>query len=186
MNVIPTRLAGVVVIEPRAFADDRGYFFETWHQARYAEAGLPSGFVQDNVSFSAHGVIRGLHLQWPAVQAKLISVLAGEIFDVAVDVRVGSPTFGQWVGETLSAENRRQMYVPEGFAHGFAVTGPSATVLYKCTDLYTPSDEKTVLWDDPAIGVAWPVASPILSLKDRQGLRLADMPQDGLPPYREG
>src|SRR3954451_23790743 len=132
MNLIPTRLPGVVVIEPKLFRDPRGHFFEAWNQSRFAEAGLGSGFVQDNVSVSSLGVLRGLHLQHPDAQAKLITVLEGTIFDVAVDVRVGSPTFGRWVGVTLSAENARQLYVPAGFAHGFAVTGTSALVHYKC------------------------------------------------------
>ena len=183
MNVIPTRLHGVMLIEPRVFRDARGSFFEAWNRARYADAGVPGEFVQSNVSFSNRGVLRGLHLQTPRLQSKLVSVLAGEVFDVAVDVRVGSPTFGQWDGVVLSAENRRQLFVPAGFAHGFAVTGGDATVLYQCDAYYAPADEMTVLWDDPALGIAWPVADPILSDKDRQGLRLRDVPPDRLPRF---
>lgn len=183
MNVIPTRLPGVVVIEPKVFGDSRGFFLETWNQARYAEAGLPTRFVQDNLSFSANGVLRGLHLQVPNSQAKFVSVLIGEVYDVVVDVRVGSPTFGQWVGETLSAENRRQLFVPEGFAHGFAVTGETALFAYKCNAYYAPKDELTVLWNDPEIGIDWPHSAPTLSAKDQQGLRLSEIPHSRLPKY---
>ncbi len=183
MNVIPTRLPGAVVLEPKVFGDSRGFFMESWNQARYAEAGLPAEFVQDNLSFSANGVLRGLHLQVPTCQAKLVTVLIGEVFDVAVDVRVGSPTFGQWVGVTLSAENKRQFFVPAGFAHGFAVTGATALFAYKCTTYYAPKDELTVLWNDPELGIEWPISSPTLSSKDRQGLRLSDIPKDRLPKY---
>jgi dTDP-4-dehydrorhamnose 3,5-epimerase len=183
MNVIPTRLPGVVVIEPRVFGDPRGYFFEVWNAARFAEAGFRLGAFQNNLSSSARGVLRGLHLQKPTAQAKLITVAHGEIWDVAVDVRVGSPTFGQWFGATLSAENHRQMFVPAGLAHGFVVTGPSATVCYQCDAPYRPAEELTVLWDDPDLGVDWPVADPALSAKDRQGLRLRDIPPDRLPKY---
>jgi len=185
MNVIPTRLPGVVVLEPRVFRDHRGYFLETWNRARYAEAGFPSEFVQDNLSSSAPGVLRGLHMQFPATQAKLVSVLAGEVFDVAVDARVGSPTFGQWVGVTLSDRDHRQLFVPEGFAHGFVVTGDRPAVFaYKVDAPYTPADELTVLWNDPAIGIEWPVAEPVLAAKDAEGLRLADIPESKLPKYR--
>ena len=183
MNVIPTRLPGVLVIEPKVYGDSRGFFLETWNQSRYSEAGLPSAFVQDNLSYSANGVLRGLHLQVPTSQAKLVSVLIGEVFDVAVDVRVGSPTFGQWVGEILSAENRRQLYIPEGFAHGFAVTGETALFAYKCSTYYAPQDELTVLWNDPEIGIEWPHVTPTLSAKDRAGLPLREIPPDRLPIY---
>ena len=185
MNVIPTRLPGVVVIEPKVYGDSRGYFLETWNRAGYAEAGIPVEFVQDNLSFSANGVLRGLHLQVPTTQAKLVSVLICEVFDVAVDVRLGSPTFGQWVGVTLSAENHRRLFVPEGFAHGFAVTGESALFSYKCSNYYTPDDELTVLWNDPEIGIEWPLSSPVLSGKDQKGLRLRDVPRDRLPKYAD-
>jgi dTDP-4-dehydrorhamnose 3,5-epimerase len=183
MNVISTRLPGVVILEPKVHGDARGYFLELWNQARFAESGISSGFVQDNLSFSANGVLRGLHLQVPNMQAKLVSVLVGEVFDVAVDLRAGSPTFGQWIGETLSAENRRQMFIPEGFAHGFAVTGEHALFSYNCSAYYAPQDELTLLWNDPDVAVEWPVSSPALSAKDREGLRLRDIPEDRLPRY---
>jgi dTDP-4-dehydrorhamnose 3,5-epimerase len=183
MNVTPTRLPGLLTIEPRIFRDARGYFLETWNLARYAEAGVTATFIQDNLSVSAPGVLRGLHLQWPTAQAKLISVVAGAVFDVAVDVRVGSPTFGEWFGVTLSAEDHRQLYVPEGFAHGFVVTDGPATVCYKVNAPYTPADELTVAWDDPDLAVSWPVGSPLLSPKDREGRRLRDIPRDSLPKF---
>ena len=183
MNVIPTRLPGVLILEPKVYRDPRGHFFETWHRDRYAEAGLPSGFVQDNLSFSGGGVLRGLHLQNPSPQAKLISVPEGAVFDVAVDVRVGSPTFGQWAGEFLSGENRRQFFVPAGFAHGFVVTGDHALVTYKCDAFYAPGGEMTVLWNDPDLAIAWPATDPILSTKDREGLRLRDVPTNRLPRF---
>lgn len=184
MKVIPTDLPGVVAIEPRVFRDPRGSFFETWNQSRFAEAGLAAGFVQDNFSTSAPGVLRGLHLQWPSAQAKLITVLAGAVFDVAVDVRVGSPTFGRWTGLTLSADDHRQLYVPAGFAHGFLVTGDAATVCYKVDAPYAPGDELTILWDDPDLGITWPSAAPTLSAKDREGRRFRDVPPGRLPCYR--
>jgi dTDP-4-dehydrorhamnose 3,5-epimerase len=184
MNVIPSSLPGVVVIEPKVYGDARGFFLETWNQERYAEVGLPQTFVQDNLSYSARGVLRGLHLQSPGGQGKLVSVLVGAVFDVAVDVRVGSPTFGRWVGEFLTADNHRQMFIPAGFAHGFAVTSePGALFSYKCDAPYSPKDELTVLWDDPAIGLKWPLADPTLSAKDREGLRLADIPAARLPRF---
>jgi dTDP-4-dehydrorhamnose 3,5-epimerase len=183
MNVTPTRLPGLVVLEPRVFRDDRGYFFETWHGARYLAAGLSATAVQDNLSYSVPRVLRGLHLQYPQAQSKLITVVTGTIWDVAVDVRHGAPTFGQWVGLTLSSENHRQLYVPPGFAHGFVVTGDAATVCYKCDAPYSPADELTVLWNDPDLGIDWPVADPILSAKDRVGQRLRDIPPDRLPAF---
>lgn len=183
MNIVPTDLPGVLVLEPRVFRDARGYFLETWKAAPYAEAGLPPRFVQDNLSSSATGILRGLHLQSPTCQAKLIWVVTGEVYDVAVDVRAGSPTFGRWVGVTLSAEGHRQLFVPAGFAHGFVVTSGPAAVCYKCDAPYAPADELTVLWNDPDVGVRWPVADPILSPKDREGHRLRDIPADRLPPY---
>jgi dTDP-4-dehydrorhamnose 3,5-epimerase len=183
MNVIPTSLPGVVIIEPRIYRDPRGYFFESWNQARYAQAGLPTTFVQDNLSHSNGGVLRGLHLQWPNAQAKLLAVLTGSVYDVAVDVRVGSPTFGQWEGISLAAENHRQFFIPAGFAHGFVVTSASATVTYKCDALYSPGDELTILWNDPDIGITWPGSDPVLSAKDREGVRLRDFPPERLPRY---
>ncbi len=183
MKISETRLPGVLVIEPRIFRDVRGYFLETWSHARYAEAGIPDAFVQDNLSHSAPRVLRGLHLQAPSAQAKLVSVLAGAIFDVAVDVRVGAPTFGQWVGLDLSADDHRQLYLPQGFAHGFVVTAGPAVVTYKVNVPYAPADELTIAWDDPDLAITWPVASPILSGKDREGRRLRDIPLDRLPRY---
>ncbi len=162
MNLIETRLPGVIVIEPTVFGDDRGFFCETWNQARYAAAGVPEVFVQDNLSFSRRGVLRGLHFQHPHAQGKLVYVLMGEVFDVAVDIRIGSPTFGQWAGVVLSGENKRQIYIPPGFAHGFCVTSESALFAYKCTDVYVPQAEGCVLWNDPALGIEWPIAQPAL------------------------
>ena len=184
MNVLPTRLPGVVILEPKVFGDARGYFLEVWNQARFAESGIASRFVQDNLSFSVKGVLRGMHLQVPNMQAKLVSVLQGEVFDVAVDLRVGSPTFGQWTGATLSAENRRQMFIPEGLAHGFAVTGEHALFSYKCSDYYDPRAELTLHWNDPDLAIEWPLSAPTLSAKDCDGLRLRDVPEDRLPRYR--
>lgn len=184
MNVQPTRLPGVLVIEPRVFRDDRGFFLETWSQARYADLGLPAGFVQDNLSESAEGVLRGLHLQCPSSQAKLVSVVAGEVFDVAVDVRWGSPTFGRWAGAWLSAANHRQFFVPPGYAHGFLVTTGPATVSYKCDVYYVPSEELTIRWDDPDLGIDWPLPSPRLSPKDLSGLLLRDISRERLPRYQ--
>ena len=184
MNVTPTRLPGLMIIEPRIYRDARGAFVETWHRDRYAEAGLDAVFVQDNLSTSAVGVLRGLHLQWPMAQAKLIAVVAGSIFDVAVDARAGSPTFGAWFGLVLSADDHRQLYIPEGFAHGFVVTSGPATVCYKVDAPYTPADETTIAWDDPDLGISWPVNAPTLSPKDRDGRRLRDIAPARLPRFR--
>ncbi len=181
MNIEQTRLPGVVVLSPRVYRDPRGFFMETWNKERYADEGLPAAFVQDNLSESCRGVLRGLHYQHPAAQGKLLQVLHGEIYDVAVDIRRGSPTFGQWVGVVLSSDNQRQIYVPEGFAHGFMVTSDSALFSYKCTDLYRPQNEGTVLWNDPDLGIDWPIAEPILSPKDQVGLRLKEIPAERLP-----
>ena len=181
MQVRKTELDGVVVIEPRVFEDERGYFFETWSLERYAEHGLPASFVQDNVSRSRFGTLRGLHMQSPPhAQGKLVFVLEGEVFDVAVDVRVGSPTFGRWVGEMLSAQNRRQMYVPPGFAHGFCVLSEHALFAYKCTAYYAPAAELSVLWNDPEIGIAWPIDSPVISKKDAAGALLRQVARERL------
>lgn len=181
MNVVETRLPGVLLIESRIFRDDRGHFQELWQRDRYAEAGLPGRFVQDNLSYSTRGVLRGLHYQHPTAQGKLVAVLRGAIFDVAVDLRPGSPHFGHWVGEHLEAGQGRQIYIPEGFAHGFAVTADEALVLYKCTNLYNPQEEGSILWNDPALGIAWPVSDPILSSKDREAPRLSEIPPGRLP-----
>ena len=167
MNVVATALDGVVIIEPRVFGDARGFFFESYHADRYAAAGLPARFVQDNHSCSAPGTLRGLHYQLRRAQGKLVRVLRGSIFDVAVDIRRGSPAFGRWVGVTLSAENKRQLYVPPGYAHGFCVPDEPSEVEYKCTDFYAPEDEHGVAWNDPAIAIAWPVTNPVLSERDR-------------------
>ena len=183
MNVIETNLPGVLVVEPKVFGDERGFFMESWNGRRYEEAGLPGRFVQDNLSYSAHGVLRGLHFQNPQPQGKLVSVLRGEVFDVAVDIRVGSPTFGEWTGTTLSAENKRQFYVPPDFAHGFVVTSEVALFFYKCTDYYAPSSEGIVLWNDPEIGIEWPVESPTLSERDRAAPPLREIPEGSLPRY---
>ena len=186
MRMHPTPLNGVVVIEPAVFGDSRGFFFESWHQARYAECGLPATFVQDNVSHSERGTLRGLHVQEPFGQGKLVQVLEGEIFDVAVDVRVDSSTFGQWAAERLSSANHRQMYIPPGFAHGFCVLSATALVFYKCTELYHPETELSLAWDDPAVAIPWPVSSPTLSKRDAAAARLADIPKERLPVVTHG
>jgi dTDP-4-dehydrorhamnose 3,5-epimerase len=179
MNVITTAVPGVIILEPRVFRDERGFFLESYHAERYRALGLDLTFVQDNHSGSTRNTLRGLHMQLRHAQGKLIRVIEGEIFDVAVDARRGSPTFGHWVGEWLSAENRRQIYVPPGFAHGFCVTSEQAQVEYKCTDYYDPTSEITIAWDDPTLGIVWPEsvlqAGPILSLKDRQGKSLKEL-----------
>ena len=167
MIVVPTAIPDVLRIQRRVFGDERGWFVEAWNAASYREAGIDVAFVQDNVSYSRYGVLRGLHPQRPPhAQGKLVSVLDGEVFDVAVDVRPESETFGQWVGETLSAENGLQLYIPPGFAHGFVVTSEAAVFSYKCTQRYAPASEVSIRWDDPEIGIDWPVASPIVSGKD--------------------
>ena len=168
LKVEKTKLSGVVVVSPTVHGDERGFFMETFHQTDFTEHGLPDNFVQDNHSRSAKGVLRGLHFQYPQWQGKLVRVVNGEIFDVAVDVRHDSPTFGQWVGVTISAENKQQLYVPPGYAHGFCVLSEFADVVYKCTALYRPKDEIGILWNDPFIGIEWPVLSPTVSAKDQQ------------------
>jgi dTDP-4-dehydrorhamnose 3,5-epimerase len=183
MNVIPSKLEGVQIVEPHVFADARGHFVETYHAERYAMHGIPKWFVQDNISFSVKNVLRGLHYQLGQPQGKLVMVLSGEIFDVAVDIRTGSPTFGQWAGVTLSAENHRQIYIPEGFAHGFCVMSDAAQVLYKCTAFYAPKEERGILWNDPRLGIDWPVAKPILSEKDSRYPTLDEMTAESLPRW---
>ena len=176
MKFLPKEpLPEVIVVEPDVFRDPRGFFLETWHQKKYRDGGLPETFVQDNHSYSTRGVLRGLHAQLRRPQGKLVRALAGEIFDVAVDIRPGSPTFGKWVGEVLSGENFRQLWIPPGFAHGFSVLSETAHVLYKCTDFYEREDEVCLLWNDPAIGIDWRVESPVLSEKDLQGKSLAEI-----------
>ena len=183
INVIEKKLPGVLLLEPKVFGDERGFFMETWHADRYEEAGLPSRFVQDNLSFSQRGVLRGLHFQNPDQQGKLVYVLQGEVYDVAVDIRVGSPTFGEWTAVTLSMENKRQFYVPEGFAHGFLVTSDSALFAYKCTAKYNANAEAAVLWNDPEIGIEWPMDAPVLSEKDSAASLLGELPPERLPKY---
>jgi dTDP-4-dehydrorhamnose 3,5-epimerase len=183
MNVIQTALPGVVIVEPKVFGDARGYFFESWNLDRYLKAGLPDTFMQDNLSFSRRGVLRGLHFQNPNAQGKLVQVLQGEVFDVAVDIRLGSPTFGQSASVILSAENHRQFYIPPGFAHGFVVTSETALFAYKCTAPYDPSAEGSVLWNDPDLNIPWPISDPELSAKDKIGIKLADFPRQRLPVF---
>jgi dTDP-4-dehydrorhamnose 3,5-epimerase len=176
MKFKPTRLAEVVLVEPKVFEDPRGFFMETWEAKKFAAAGLPAQFVQDNHSTSSRWVLRGLHYQLHHTQGKLVRVTQGEVFDVAVDVRKSSPTFGQWVGEHLSAANRRMLWIPPGFAHGFLVLSERVEFLYKCTDFYDPASERTVLWSDPGIGIEWPLPAgvePIVSDKDRVGVPLS-------------
>lgn len=175
MQVQDTPLEGVKLLTPKIFGDDRGFFMETFNRDTAREVGLPTEFVQDNHSYSQHGVLRGLHYQYPTWQGKLVRVVMGEIFDVAVDIRPDSPTRGQWFGAKLSGENKQQLYVPAGFAHGFCVTSEDAHVLYKCTTLYKPDEDAGVLWNDPDIGIEWPVESPILSAKDEKAPRLRDI-----------
>ena len=175
MQLIRTAIDDVFLIAPQVFGDERGFFMETFRQSWFEEAGVDADFVQENHSLSNQGTLRGLHYQIKQAQGKLVRVIRGEVYDVAVDLRRSSPTFGQWVGEYLSADNKRVMWVPPGFAHGFYVTSDTAEFVYKCTDYYAPQHERTLLWNDPGVGVAWPVpenATPILSAKDQQGLSL--------------
>jgi dTDP-4-dehydrorhamnose 3,5-epimerase len=181
MRVRHTKLPGVIIIEFDRYADSRGSFFESWHREKYSKLGIGRDFVQDNLSTSTKGVLRGLHFQNPHSQGKLVQVLVGEVFDVAVDVRIGSPTFKQWVGLNLSASSDTQLYIPEGFAHGFVVLSDSATFMYKCTDIYMRDCEKTIRWDDSEIEIAWPIPNPILSERDRLGVRLSEIPHTDLP-----
>ena len=175
MNFVPTPIPGILIIEPKVFPDERGFFLESFQKKKFAEAGIPFDFVQDNHSKSCQGVLRGLHYQIQQAQGKLLRVVAGEIYDAAVDIRRGSPTFGQWFGMHLSAENKKMLWVAPGLAHGFYVTSPEAEVLYKATDYYAPQWERSILWNDPAIGIAWPTQGelPILAPKDAAGSLLA-------------
>jgi dTDP-4-dehydrorhamnose 3,5-epimerase len=182
VKVIPTEIPGVLIIEPKVFGDERGFFLETFHAKRYADAGIPGPFVQDNYSRSVKGTLRGLHFQEPQPQGKLVQVVAGAVFDVAADIRKGSPTFGKWVGVELSAENKRQFWVPPGFAHGFYVLSESADFQYKCTALYAPEHDRAIAWNDPELAISWPlVGEPKLSAKDNAAPRLKDAPV--LPSY---
>ncbi len=176
-------IPGLKVVEPRVFRDPRGCFLETWQEQRYRDLGLGSGFVQDNLSISTQGVLRGLHFQHPEAQAKLVSVVEGEVLDVAVDVRRGSPTFGRWAALHLDDVDRRQFYIPCGFAHGFYVLSPKAIFSYKCDGYYAANCEHMLLWSDPDLDIPWPVGSPELSPKDAAGLRLRDFPTSSLPRF---
>ena len=178
-------LPGVFLIEPMVFEDDRGFFLETYHEKKYPEAGIDKPFVQDNHSHSCRGTLRGLHYQLKHPQGKLVYVIRGEIFDVAVDIRRGSTTFGQWTGTILSEKNKHQLFIPEGFAHGLCVISETADVVYKCTDLYTTGDEYGILWSDPVIGIDWPVENPVLSEKDAESPRLMDVPEELFPLYNK-
>jgi len=181
LRAVPTSLQGVMLVETDVFYDNRGFFVETYHQRKYAEIGINATFVQDNLSRSKKGVLRGLHYQLRHPQAKLVYVLSGEIFDVVVDIRRGSPTFGRWEGVILSSENRRQIYIPEGFAHGFCVLSETADVVYKCTDFFVPGDDYGIIWSDPEINIDWPVKDPILSEKDSRHPSLRMISKDLLP-----
>lgn len=183
MKVIATDLPGCVVIEPVVHGDARGYFYESFHAQKYKKAGLDLRFVQSNVSRSAHGVLRGLHYQFPNPQGKLVNVLAGEVYDVAVDIRVGSPTFGRWAAAVLSADNKRHFWIPEGFAHGFAVLSDDATFCYQCTALYDHAADAGIRWNDGQIAIDWPLGAPLLSEKDQRAPFLRDIPAGNLPAY---
>lgn len=181
MRIIETGIPGLLVIEPTVHGDARGFFMETWHARRYREAGVPDRFVQSNLSRSGAGVIRGLHFQFPQPQGKLVSVLEGRVFDVAVDIRPDSPTYRRWAGVELSSENHRQMYVPEGFAHGFCVMGDGALLAYLCTAEYRAEYDQVIAWDDPDLDIRWPLNHGRLSAKDAAAPRLADVPVETLP-----
>ncbi len=182
MRFTPLAIPDVLLVEPDVFGDARGYFQETYNQAKYAAGGIPGPFVQDNFSLSRRGVLRGLHFQRRNPQGKLVFVARGEVFDVAVDLRRSSPTFGRWVGCLLNDQNHHQLWVPPGFGHGFCVMSEQVEFLYKCTQLYDPSDDCGILWNDPGIGVDWPLADPALSGKDQKLPRLADLHPDDLFP----
>jgi dTDP-4-dehydrorhamnose 3,5-epimerase len=184
MKVIETALPGALVLEPQVFGDARGFFYESYNEAKYRDAGIDRRFVQSNVSRSARGVLRGLHYQWPNPQGKLVSVLEGEVYDVAVDIRQGSPTFGQSVGVMLTAENHRHFWVPEGFAHGFCVLSDFATFSYQCTALYDAKTDAGIRWNDAALGIDWPVSDPLLSDKDRITPFLHDVAPERLPVFK--
>lgn len=181
MKVIETSLPGAWVLEPQVFGDARGFFYESYNKGRFRAAGIAADFVQTNVSRSSRGVLRGLHYQWPNPQGKLVSVLEGEVYDVAVDVRRDSPHFGKWVAVALSAENKRHFWIPEGFAHGFCVISEFATFTYQCTSLYDHAADASVYWNDPDIGIDWPAHAPLLSEKDEKAPLLKDVPLHRLP-----
>ncbi len=184
MKLRESELPECVIVEPQVFGDARGFFFEQWNAERYRTHGISIDAVQSNVSRSARGVLRGLHYQWPHPQGKLVSVLEGEVFDVAVDIRRGSPTFGRWAGVLLSSENKRQFWIPEGFAHGFVVLSETALFHYLCTAPYVAVADASVRWDDPQIAIEWPCSVPLLSAKDAQAPLLSDIPADRLPDAR--
>lgn len=183
MEVIQTPLPGVLLIRPRVFRDERGTFLETWRRERYDEAGIPEEFVQDNAASSVRGVLRGLHYQYPEPQGKLVMALQGEVFDVAVDIRQGSPHFGEWYGARLSAVNGQQLWIPEGFAHGYAVLSETAVFSYKCTRAYNPHGDAALRWDDADIGIDWPLADPVLSDKDAAASKLREIQPSRLPSF---
>jgi dTDP-4-dehydrorhamnose 3,5-epimerase len=187
LNFIETPLPGVILIEPKLFSDDRGFFMETFHSERFAAAGVPTSFVQDNHSRSRRGVLRGLHYQEPNAQGKLVRCTRGTLFDVAVDIRRGSPQFGKWYGIEISEENRRMLWIPPGFAHGFCAMTDDADLVYKCTSLFDANADRCIVWNDPEIGIEWPLRDPILSEKDAAAPRLAEavLPSYDAPPARE-
>ena len=186
MKCVATEIPEVLLVTPTVHGDDRGFFLETYVEQRYVDAGMPGGFVQDNYSHSSGPVLRGLHYQLNHPQSKLVSVTRGEIFDVAVDIRAGSPTFGRWVGQCLSDENRAQLFIPAGFAHGFCLLSERADVMYKCTDYYHPDDDRGIHWSDPDIGIEWPIEDPQVSERDTQHPRLADVAAENLPRFSAG
>jgi len=177
MNIIKTKLSDCIIIEPKVYGDDRGFFLETFQAERYATAGITLPFVQDNHSRSSKGVLRGLHFQKTKPQGKLVRVVRGEVYDVAVDIRLGSPTYGRWEAVVLSEDNKKQFWVPPGFAHGFMVISDFADFEYKCTDYYDPTDEGSLLWNDPDLNIPWPIKSPFISIKDSQAPLLANIKQ---------
>jgi dTDP-4-dehydrorhamnose 3,5-epimerase len=184
MRVTETSLKGVMLVEIDVFPDPRGFFLEVCHAKKYAAGGIPGPFIQSNFSRSVRGTLRGLHYQIKHAQGKLVSVVEGRVFDVAVDIRRGSPTFSKWFGAELSVENRRQLYIPIGFAHGFCVLSETAGMIYNCTDFYSPQDERGIIWNDPVLGINWPISHPLLSAKDQSYKTLAEMAGE-LPVYGE-
>jgi dTDP-4-dehydrorhamnose 3,5-epimerase len=185
MNVKEAKIKGVLILEPDVFRDERGFFLETWNKERYEKIGIRYSFVQDNISFSKKGILRGLHFQYPQPQGKLIQVLSGEVIDIAVDIRIGSPTYGQWHSEILSDTNLKQMFVPPGFAHGYCVMSESAIFSYKCTDFYNPATEHGIIWNDPELKIDWSIKEPVLSPKDAKYPRLKELSHSELPRFEE-
>lgn len=184
MEVTRSDLLDALIIQPKKFGDHRGFFVETYQEQRYVDSGLRERFVQDNLSSSTYGVLRGLHYQHTYPQGKLVSVIKGEVFDVAVDIRLGSPTFGKWQSVLLTENSMNQFWVPPGFAHGFLVLSETAIFAYKCTDIYHPETEIAIRWDDPALGISWPIKDPKISAKDEKAILLKDVPKDLLTPYK--